>query len=98
MEPDLSQCLVARKGELITCPECRADLVEILADWTLGESAQYQVLDAGLQVGATFECRCCGGFPSRPLGTGEMIDYSRLGPQLHMRSAAWSGWRDLGGE
>jgi hypothetical protein len=95
MELDLSQCLIARKGEVITCPDCGADLAEAAADitfaarpWPLTFFADTVKLPNGSIV-----C-LCGGRPTKSGSRAKRRATESARPRVHLRH----GWRELGGE
>lgn len=106
---DLSQCLVARQGEVITCPECGAGLARFrrettaadwLREWPSGHVAAatlLAMLPAGLLITIRrtgVDLRCrCGGDPTGRAAGGGALA-DCPGPRLHIGGH----WRLLGGE
>lgn len=105
---DLSQCLVARKGEVITCPVCGEGLATFLREttaadwmrkWPSGRAAARALLVPlshgqfkAVGRGLHLLCRCGGEPTGRAAGGGPLADC--IGPRLHIGGH----WRPLGGE
>src|SRR5882762_6645613 len=95
---DLSRCLVAYAGEVVTCPECGAELAVFSVDATgpfFGEAMKDL---AGRWSKGRLICACgavpwLGGDPYNP-DEWDPFPHQVKGPRLHLST----GWRDLGGE
>lgn len=93
MEPDLSQCLVARKGEVIACPECGAAFLVLLED-AYGPIDEWWSFEKGNGYDQNrWNCARCGGAVGQGPQDATLVDLLRA-PRLHFST----GWRDLGGE
>jgi len=97
MEVDLSQCLIAYEGEIITCPACGLCLAVFTVDaW---EGLYFE--DLAILEGMTYVypddtlALFCPHCKVDALATtqGELIE-NASGPRVHLST----GWRDLGGE
>lgn len=99
MEPDLSQCLVAYAGEVITCPECGAELAVFATDIMGNTPHPWPVDDLAAALrefspeGSFLGCRC-GGDPATGGGRAGLWLRDAIGPQLNIGGH----WRAIGGE
>lgn len=98
---DLSQCLVARKGEVITCPECGEGLIRFVEDsYGTAETGGWLIERLAAVRRDGCEWCPCGGAPTRSGGgakhrTGKYVELLKANaPQIHLST----GWRALGGE
>jgi hypothetical protein len=93
--------LVVQSGEQIVCPGCGAVLATFEED-LFGMS--YFIDSAASAFGGPLgesNCSGCGeawGVTSVRTGDRPRRWGDEPGPQIHLRSGAWTGWRALGGE
>ena len=91
MEVDLSQCLIARKGEVMACRACGAEVAILEDDLFADGYSEGDIVAIPPAWLITY-----GGAPgiACPCGEGPMDGFAHDRPRIHLST----GWRELGGE
>lgn len=91
MDVDLTQCLVAYAGEVITCPECSAALLQSTVDLTWPLFSAWLLAAFPLHP----ECWRCGTAFVRG---SEAPGGGLLGVHCFVSASEWTGWRGVRGD